>query len=132
MSLDPRFVKGVALFNNEDFFEAHEAWEELWHETHGEAREFIQGLIQVTSAMHHLQIGNMRGARILYGSGLELLAKYGGEYWGVDLVFLRVVFKRALAEILDVPLDQLAGRSWPDLFKIPYGPERRFKIDLHE
>ncbi|HMU76120.1 MAG TPA: DUF309 domain-containing protein, partial [Elusimicrobiota bacterium] len=113
MSLDPRFVKGVALFNNEDFFEAHEAWEELWHETHGEAREFIQGLIQVTSAMHHLQIGNMRGARILYGSGLELLAKYGGEYWGVDLVFLRVVFKRALAEILDVPVDQLAGRSRP-------------------
>ncbi|HMX44082.1 MAG TPA: DUF309 domain-containing protein, partial [Elusimicrobiota bacterium] len=30
----------MALFNNEDFFEAHEAWEELWHETQGEAREF--------------------------------------------------------------------------------------------
>lgn len=132
MSPDPRFLKGVALFNSEDFFEAHEVWEELWHETQGAPRDFIQGMIQVTSAMHHLQIGNMRGARILYGSGLELLAKYGGAFWGVDLNYVREEFHRALAEILEGPLERLAGRSQPDLFKIPYSSARSFKINVHE
>ncbi|MBL0349636.1 MAG: DUF309 domain-containing protein [Elusimicrobia bacterium] len=131
MSPDPRFFKGIALFNNEDFFEAHEVWEELWHETQGAARDFIQGMIQVTSAMHHLQIGNMRGARILHGSGLELLAKYGEAFWGVDLNLVRAEFNRALEEILEGPIERLAGRSQPDLFKIPYSSARSFKIDVH-
>ena len=66
---------GIHLFNERDFFEAHEVWEDLWHATHGEARDFIQGLIQVTSALHHFGNGNMRGARLLHDSGIALLAR---------------------------------------------------------
>lgn len=127
---DPRYLKGVAHFNAEEFFEAHEAWEDLWHATQGEERNFIQGLIQVTSSLHHLQIGNMRGARLLHDSGLELLAPYGDSHMGVDLKELRKDFDGILGEILNVPLDRLPGRGHPGDVRVPYAPERAPKIRL--
>ena len=45
MGYDPRYLKGIDFFNAREFFDAHETWEELWHGTHGEPRNFIQGLI---------------------------------------------------------------------------------------
>jgi predicted metal-dependent hydrolase len=125
---DPRFRAGAAFFDKEDFFEAHEEWESLWHETRGEPRDFVQGLIQVTSALHHLQIRNMKGARLLHDSGVELLAPYGDAYQGVDLKTLRTAFDRSLAEILSQPLTSLTGRAHAGPVLIPYTPARAFKL----
>lgn len=126
--IDPRFFTGIHHFNREDFFEAHEVWEGLWHDTRGVDKDFFQGLIQVTSAMHHLQIGNMRGARILYGSGIELLAAYGPRHLGLNLDFVRERFTRAMNGILEVPLEQLAGRGTPGPIKIPYTSDLAFPL----
>lgn len=129
VSRDPRFRAGADLFDRTEFFEAHEEWEALWHETRGEPRDFVQGLIQVTSAMHHLQIGNMKGARQLHDSGIGLLAPYGDAYEGVDLNELRKRFDASLREILAEPLPRLAGRGDPDApIKISYTPDRTFKF----
>jgi len=132
MTYDPRFLKGIEFFNREDFFEAHEVWEDLWHATHDSSKDFIQGLIQAASAMHHFQNGNMRGARILHDSGLELLAAYGDSFHGIDLRAVRKKFNHALHGVLDVPLDQLAGRGHPGPVKIPYSSDAAFKITLNE
>lgn len=129
---DPRYLKGVAHFNKEEFFEAHEAWEDLWHATQGEARNFLQGLIQVTSSLHHLQIGNMRGARLLHDSGSELLSPYGDFYMGLDLKKLREDFDGALRGILEAPLDRLPGRGHPGDVRVPYAPGKAPKISLRE
>lgn len=55
-------ARGQSLFNDERFFEAHEAWEELWHFERGRDRIFIQGLIQVAGHMVHIQKGRWSGA----------------------------------------------------------------------
>lgn len=128
--IDPRYLIGIKLFNREDFFEAHEVWEELWHDTNGMNKDYFQGLIQVTSAMHHLQIGNMRGARILYGSGIELLAPYGSRHMGLDLDTLRARFTQAVKGLLDVPLEKLAGRGGNGPIKIPYTSDLAFELKL--
>jgi uncharacterized protein len=129
---DPRFRAGVDHFNKADFFEAHEEWESLWHDTRGEPKDFVQGLIQVTSALHHLQVGNMRGARQLHDSGLELLAPYGDAYQGVDLKALRGRFDLSLREILHEPRERLAGRGNPDgPVRIPYTPDRAFPFPFN-
>lgn len=62
--------KGLELFNNEAFFEAHEVWEELWHYEKGLDKTFVQALIVV--AGHFVSIGkqNFSGAK-----SLALLAK---------------------------------------------------------
>lgn len=129
-SIDPRYSIGIQLFNREDFFEAHEVWEELWHDTYGVNKDFFQGLIQVTSAMHHLQIGNMRGARILYGSGIELLAPYGSHHLGLDLDALRTHFARAMEGLLNIPAEKLSGRGGKGTVKIPYTSDLAFKLNV--
>jgi predicted metal-dependent hydrolase len=51
---DP-FARGARLFDAAEYFEAHEAWEELWREATDESeRRFLQGLIQVAAAFHKL------------------------------------------------------------------------------
>lgn len=55
--------RGCGLFNDEHFFEAHEAWEELWHLENGRDRVFVQGLIQVAAHFVHVRKGNWSGAR---------------------------------------------------------------------
>ena len=60
---DPRYLLGIVHFNRGDYFEAHEVWEDLWHDTAGPDRRFYQGLIQAAVAVYHAGNGNARGAR---------------------------------------------------------------------
>ena len=80
-------MRGVRLHNSGAFFEAHEAWEELWKaEVDVPPRRFLQGLIQVTAAFHKLLV--QRGpasAQSLLARGLKKLDAYPPEYLGVAL-----------------------------------------------
>jgi predicted metal-dependent hydrolase len=49
------FRLGIDLFNRGAFFEAHEAWEEIWRSTAPEPRTLFQGLVQVAAAMHQIR-----------------------------------------------------------------------------
>jgi uncharacterized protein len=82
---DPRYRQFVMLFNQEEFFEAHEVLEELWHETGGANREFLQGLIQVAVALEHRRRGNLKGANGVAKSARRHLMGYGPAHLGVDL-----------------------------------------------
>jgi hypothetical protein len=132
MTRDPRYLQGVAHFNNGDYFEAHEVWEDLWHATYDDSKNFIQGLIQVATAFHHFRHGNMRGARILHDSGIELLAPYGAAYMGLDLKTLREKFDTGLKEILAEPLERLVGRGHAGPVTVPFSADRAFKLEVKE
>ena len=69
-----RFQEGIALFNRGRFFDCHEALEEVWLEFSGERKKFLQGLIQVAVALHHLRNGNRVGAERLLAAAVEKLA----------------------------------------------------------
>lgn len=56
------FLVGQELFNDEKFFEAHVAWEHLWHFEKGLDRNFIQAMIQVAGHFVHLNRKNYPGA----------------------------------------------------------------------
>lgn len=72
---DARFLKGCELFDGAEFFEAHEEWEDLWHELHGPEHALVQGLIQVSVAMHHASNENWNGAKKLCSSAIQYLEK---------------------------------------------------------
>ncbi|MDP6192880.1 MAG: DUF309 domain-containing protein [Prochlorococcaceae cyanobacterium ETNP18_MAG_1] len=82
---DPRFRHAVDLFNAGDWYPAHDAFEELWHETSGPERKTLQGVIQVAVAQLHLERGNRRGATLLYGEGLGRFKAKGIPDLGWDL-----------------------------------------------
>lgn len=57
------FVRGVALFNAGYYWEAHEAWEFLWH-AHGRsgpAADVLRGLIKLAAAGVKLRQGQAHG-----------------------------------------------------------------------
>lgn len=78
------FLHGVDLFNARKFWEAHEAWEELWLAAESEVVQFLQGLIQLAAAYHHVQRGTLRGAVRLFDAALGRLASFPAEFCGVD------------------------------------------------
>ncbi len=83
---DPRYLAGVLFFNARDFFEAHEVWEDLWHQTTGPERRFYQGLIQAAVALFHFGNGNIRGAVRLYGSSRDYMQPFWPKHQGLDLI----------------------------------------------
>ena len=76
---------GVALFNAHDFWHAHEAWEELWLTEEGDAKQFLQGLIQLAAAYHHVKRGTSpRGAVRLFDAALRRLEPFPDGYENVS------------------------------------------------
>src|SRR2546430_14042890 len=62
------YFEGIQLFNEHEFFEAHEVWEDIWHMAYGTKYEFYQGLIQCAVALEHYARSNPRGVVSLYDS----------------------------------------------------------------
>ena len=89
MRENQQFTRGIGLFNARKFFEAHEAWEELWLAESGAQKTFLQGLIQLAAAFHHHARGNPSGTESLLAAGLAKLAPFPGEFRGIQLAKLR-------------------------------------------
>lgn len=100
----PGFAEGARLHNEGLHYEAHEAWEELWHEeTDDERRLFLQGLIQVTSAFHKVFFQKMPGgAQRLLARGLMKLEPYPDAYLGVALGSFRTGARACAARLLEM------------------------------
>ena len=62
---DQLFKKGLEHYRKNEFYEAHEAWEDLWSDYNLEDKNFIQGLIQLSVSFVHLGNNNLNGARSL-------------------------------------------------------------------
>jgi predicted metal-dependent hydrolase len=77
---------GIALYNNEYYHVAHDAWEEPWLSLpEGEDERFLHGLIQYTAAIYHARNRNWIGATGLAQSAHEYLDDLFSLYRGVDL-----------------------------------------------
>ena len=85
---DARLQHAVELFNSAEWYDAHDVFEEIWHETADPERRSLQGILQVAVAQLHLQRGNKRGATILFGEALGRLKRPGTPNLGLDLDFL--------------------------------------------
>lgn len=80
---------GSRLFNAGKFYEAHEAWEDVWRPMHGAERDFFRGLIQFAVAMKKAHEGNPEGVLRLLERVDALLAPYEPRHRGVDVAALR-------------------------------------------
>jgi len=71
---------GIIFFNAGQYFEAHEAWEDLWRQTRGPLRLFYQGLVQAAVGLHHLSRGNRNGAAAQLQKSLSKLEQYPARF----------------------------------------------------
>jgi predicted metal-dependent hydrolase len=85
--------RGISLFNQQHFWHAHEAWEVLWLVARGDDKTFLQGLIQLAAAYHHVQRGTYRGAMRLFDAALRRLSPFPDGHFGIDR---EIVVQRAM------------------------------------
>jgi predicted metal-dependent hydrolase len=83
------YHRGIALFNEGCFFDAHEVLEDEWRAAPQAHKKFLQGLIQVAVALHHHSKGNLDGARSLMLRAAKNLSNYPDTYGGMRLSALR-------------------------------------------
>jgi predicted metal-dependent hydrolase len=77
------YRRGIRLFNAREFYDAHEVWEDVWRESHGIEKKFLQGLIQAAVALHHRSTGNVVGACSLVERARGNLAGCPAEFGGI-------------------------------------------------
>tara|TARA_Y100001968_G_scaffold8330_1_gene7004 strand:- start:2791 stop:3159 length:369 start_codon:yes stop_codon:yes gene_type:complete len=73
------------LFNDQKWYEAHDAFEDIWNTLDGDERQVIQGILQVSVSQFHLSKGNLNGATILLGEGLGRIKTRTNINLGIDL-----------------------------------------------
>jgi predicted metal-dependent hydrolase len=81
-------AEGLRLYEAGEFFAAHEAWESVWLAAPEPEKTFLQGLIQVTAAFHHLQRNNPLGTMLLLHAALRRLDRYPPGFGGISVTVL--------------------------------------------
>lgn len=79
------FHDGINLFNDSQWFEAHEVWEDIWHLASGDKKRFYQGLIQYAVTIEHMRRGNPRGMRSVYQTALTKFERLPEVYMGFNI-----------------------------------------------
>ncbi|MDP6485084.1 MAG: DUF309 domain-containing protein, partial [Nitrospinota bacterium] len=85
ISFPDRAREGVALFNGGEYWESHEAWEDIWREGNPTERLFYQGLIQVAAGFVKIQKVWRAPAVLNLQKGLSNLEVLGDPDVPIDL-----------------------------------------------
>ena len=115
---DPRYLAGIQFFNEGDYFEAHEVWEDLWAESHGNDRRFVQGLIQAAVGLFHFGGGNLGGAVKLYRTSRDYMQPCGSPFWGLDTNTFWEQMNRCFQPLLTVAEPDRSLRPDPTLLPV--------------
>jgi len=112
MVVAPEFERGIAEFNQQQFYACHDTLEAIWVDAPEADKRFYQGILQVAVGCYHLSNDNLRGAIILLGEAVRRLCDYQPDYQEVDVEQL---LEQALA--LLQALQQLQPEQTQDFFQ---------------
>ncbi len=121
------YYDGITLFNEHEFFDAHEVWEDIWHMAFGTKFEFYQGMIQCAVALEHYRRSNPRGVVSLFQSYNRHFKDVPKVFMGLNVEGFLAEMKQTLSPVLSAdPLPQkgeiqLATDSVPTI-RLMYDP----------
>jgi len=107
-------AEGLHCYRIQQFFEAHEYWESVWLTLNEPEKSFLQALVQISAAFHHLRQGNRIGTISLLTRSLRRLDRYPALYCGVNTARLREQ-ARAWLTALEEHAEKLPA-DFPDLY----------------
>ena len=94
------YQEGWRLFNEREFWHAHEAWESVWKRRDEESRIFFQGIIQLAAAYHLLVVKKRyRGMMRNFEKAEEKLRLFPDRFLRVDVSRLLNAIDQARKEI---------------------------------
>lgn len=78
-------IRGIRLYNQKHFFEAHEELEIAWRAEKRYVKELYRGILQVGVAYYHISKGNFLGAKKMFERSFKWLVLYPDIYFGVKV-----------------------------------------------
>jgi uncharacterized protein len=117
------YLEGIQLFNEHEYFEAHEVWEDIWHMAYGLKHQFYQGMIQCAVALEHYRRSNPRGVASLYKS-------YQKKFRDVPPIFMGLNVERFLEQMHEVLRPVVEADPLPEKGRIDLDLSRTPKIAL--
>lgn len=124
MNYPASYLAFFEKFRAGEYYECHDLLEELWMEE--KSNKFLQGLLQVAVGMYHLECGNIKGARWMFGNAQKYLSRYGARHWGLTLQPLLDDLQQALDTLPDV------DRMDYEEVKLLAFPQIRMQLDTEE
>lgn len=98
-SLPASALKGLQLFNQGKYWDAHESLEDAWRAETGQIRHLYRGVLQVAVAYLHASRGNYPGAIKLHARSGRWLGPFSGVCRGIDVDRLKADFETVMAEV---------------------------------
>ncbi|MEW6734821.1 MAG: DUF309 domain-containing protein [Acidobacteriota bacterium] len=95
------YLHGIELFNNGKYYEAHEAWEDIWRISEGAEKLFYQGLIQAAAALLHYDRNNLRGTNLCINNSLAKLESLPKVFMSLDLERFTTHLRAFVADALE-------------------------------
>ncbi|MCC0178209.1 DUF309 domain-containing protein [Waterburya agarophytonicola K14] len=97
------FKRGIAEFNQQEFYACHDTLEAIWVDAEEVDKRFYQGILQVAVGCYHLSNDNLRGAIILLGEAVRRLCDYQPDYEGVNVELLLEQASQLLQALQQLP-----------------------------
>ena len=113
------YHEGIELFNEGEFFEAHEVWEDIWHMAYGVKFYFYQGMIQCAVALEHYHRSNPRGVLSLYQSYQKKFKDVPAVFMGLDVTKFLGEMQEALRPVIEADPVPARGEIELDLSRAP-------------
>jgi CheY-like chemotaxis protein len=82
-------IAGIEHFNKENYFQAHEYFEQSWLEDDSPGRDLYRALVQVAVVCFQIGQGNYTGARKMFFRLRQWLTPLPDRCRGIDVAFLR-------------------------------------------
>ena len=86
---DTGIKDGIFYFNNERFWECHEAFEGVWKECYGREKDLVQGIILLAVAFAHSQKNDYLIGLGMLSRALEKLGTSPSMYHNIDVDMVR-------------------------------------------
>lgn len=135
--LNVNAIKGMKLFNEQKFFDAHEELEIAWNEEAGKVRDLYQGILQVAVTYLHITRGNYDGAIKVYERSLRHLKDWPDVCRGIQVGKFRIDAEIAMQQVQNLGPENIS-RFNPVLFKPIQWSEKRVWVcdkcgsEMHE
>lgn len=106
-SLHPDAERGIMLFNQRAFYEAHHGLEAAWLADKGSGRDLYRSILQVAVAYYQIERRNFRGAVKMFLRVRQWLAPLPDVCRGVDVAQLRLDAEMVYAMLLELGQERI-------------------------
>lgn len=106
-TIHPAAIKGMQLFNDGEYWLAHEALEEAWKEETGAVRELYRAILQTGVVYLHITRDNYNGAVKVYRKVQKWITPWPEVCRGIQIGQLRRELNAVIAEVKRLGPDRL-------------------------